>query len=185
MREIPLLFILLSVATVGYAARGNLYEMFNDYSEIKVFLKDVIDETGDPRVETEVFREVFEDVITSRINIKFMPVDSREDADVIINTRIKDYSFTKRALPIRAAPLFINAVTLVADTAEPKSAAKLVVDYEIRRSEDNKALFSYKNLTTEARKPQQDMKEEMGFIYAAKENINRFIFRAFYKRGKR
>lgn len=185
MKKILLFLILIFFTTSLYASRDNLYEMFKDYPEIKVFLKDVIDETENPDVKTDVFRDVFEDVIKRRINIKFIPVVKEEDADVIVNSTIKEYTYTKDPLPIRAVPLVMMPFVAIADIVEPKSAAKLVVDYEIRRPEDNKTIFSYKKLTTEARKPQEDMKGEMGYIYGLRENINRFIFRAFYKRGRK
>lgn len=185
MKKIVLIFILIFLAAKLYASPDNLYEAFKDYYEIKVFLKDVINETEDSNVKTDVFKKVFKDVLTERVNINFIPVDNEKDADVIVISRIKDYVFTERALPMRAAPFFIIAVTIIADTAEPKSAAKLIVDYEIRRPEDNKAIFSYKNLTTEARQIRENMKGEMGYIHALRENINRFIFRAFYERKSR
>jgi len=185
MKKILPLFILLFFATTLYAGRDNLYERFKDYYEIKVFLKDVIDETKNPDVKTDVFRDVFTDALMERINIKFIPVDNENDADVIVRARIKEYVFTEEPLPVRAAPVFINAISIIADTAEPKSAGRLAVDYEIQGPRDDKILFSYKKLTTEARKPRPDMKGEMGYIHALRENINRFIFRAFYKQKKR
>lgn len=191
MKKIALILIPLFLVVVIYlfltsglhASRDNLYKIFNIYPEIKVYLGGVIDETGHPDVKVDLFRNVFKDVLRKRVNIEFIPVETESEADVIINCRIRDYVFQKKAPPYRPGPLFISAIAVVADTAEPKSAAKLVVDYEVRRPEDDKVIYSYKKLTTEERQPQALMEGEMGYIAGLKENMNRFIFRAFYKRG--
>ncbi len=187
MKKILLLFILVSFTTSlhAYTSRGNLYGMFEDYYEIKVFLKDVINETENPDVKTDVFRDIFEGVIKNRVNIKFIPVGNEEDADVIVNSRIEEYTFTKDPLPIRAVPILMMPFVAAADIAEPKSSSKLVVDYEVIRPKDKKIIFSYKKLATDTRKPQEEMGEEIAYTYALRENISRFIFKAFYKRGKR
>ncbi len=185
MKKILLLFVLVSLATSLYASQNNLYEMFEDYYEIKIFLKDVINETENPDAKTNVFRDVFKDVVNKRINIKFIPVDREENADVIVNSKIKDYIFTEDPFPLRAVPIVMMPFVAMADTAEPKSSGKLVVDYEVRRPKDNKILFSYKHLATDKRKPKEKMTEDVAYTCALWENINRFIFKAFYKRGKR
>lgn len=185
MKKILLLFILISVTTSLHASRGNLYEMCEDYNEIKVFLKDVINETGNLDAKTDVFRDVFEDVIRKRVNIKFIAVNNEESADVIVNSTIKEHTYMKDPLPIRAVPLVMMPFVAMADTAEPKSLGKLVVDYEVIRPKDRKVIFSYKNVATDTRKPQEEMTEDIAYTHALRENINRFIFRAFYKQGNR
>lgn len=183
MKRIALAFILLFVATNLYAGRDNLYEMFEDYYEIKVFLRDIINESGNSDATNEGFRSAFKDVAKNRINIKFIPVDNEADADVIVNSKIREYVFTENPAPIRAVPFIMMPMVTAADIAEPKSAAKLVVDYEVRRPKDGKIIFVYKKLATDTRKPQEKMKKESGYNYALTENINKFMFRAFYKRG--
>ena len=185
MKKILLFIILILFATTLYAARHNIYEMLKGPREIEIFLRDITDKTGDPDVKTDVFRDVFEDVIRKRIKIKFIPVVNEEDADIIVNVKIKEYVYTENPLPIRAVPIIMIPFVAAADIAEPKSSGKLVVDYEVIRTKDNKVLFSYKNLATDTRKPKEKMTEKVAYTYALKENINRFIYRAFYKREKR
>ncbi len=170
------LFIPICLSTTLYAKDNNLYEMFKDYPRIKVFLKEVIDQTGNPEVEIDIFKRVFGETIENRINITFIYVNDEKDADVVVTAKIKTYTFTEKALPS-----FTSIWAFTADTTAPKSSAKIVVDYEIISPTDGKTLLSYKNFTTDARKPIEQMKGEMGYSSAVDKNVNRFIYRAFYK----
>lgn len=175
-----LFFILICLTTALYAYGNNLYEIFRDYQKIKVFLKEVIDQTGNPQVRIDVFKSVFGETIENRKNIAFIYVNDKKDADVIVTAKIKNYVFTERALPS-----FMSVWAFAADTTAPKSSAKIAVDYEIISPADNRVLLSYKNFTTDARKPIEQMKGEMGYSNSVAKNVNRFIYRAFYKqRGK-
>lgn len=71
-----------------------------------------------------------------------------------------------------------------ADIAEPKSSGKIVADYEVINTKNNKVIFSYKYLATDTRKPKETLTEDIAYTSALKENINRFIYRAFYKRAR-
>ncbi len=183
MKKILIILLLVFVATGLYAGQKNLYEMFEDYYEIKVFLKSVVTESESPDAKIDVFKDVFKKTLEERINIEFVSVDSEESADVVINCTIKEYVYTKDPFPIRAVPILMMPFVAAADTAEPKSSGKLVVSYEVKRPKDNKTLFSYKNLATDTRKPQEQMTQDAAYAHALVENINRFIFKAFYKRG--
>ncbi len=177
MRKIiSLFFILICLTTTVYAYSNNLYEMFRDYQKIKVFLKEVIDQTGNPQVKTDIFKKVFRETIENRINITFIYVNDKKNADVIMTAKIKSYVFTEKALPS-----FMSVWAFTADTTAPKSSAKIVVDYEIISPTDGRALLSYKNFTTNTRKPREQMKGEMGYTNSVAKNVNRFIYRAFYK----
>ena len=181
MRKIiSLFFILICLTTTLYAYSNNLYERFRNYQKIKVFLKEVIDQTGNPEVEIDIFKNVFEETIENRINITFIYVNDEKNADVVVTAKIKTYVFTEKALPS-----FTSIWAFTADTTAPKSSAKIVVDYEIISPTDGRVLLSYKNFTTDARKPIEQMRGEMGYSSSVGKNANRFIYRAFYKqRGK-
>ena len=111
----------------------------------------------------------------------FAPVYNAKDADVIVTAEIKEYVFTEKALPT----VFGGMWGVVADTATPKSLAKLVVDYKVINAKNDKLLLEYKYFATEEKRPREDMKGAQAFIHAANKNINRFIYRAFhYQRRK-
>ena len=173
MKKISLVLFMLCFAMTAYAAEKNLHEMFEDYPHIKLYLKDVTNEAKDPHVKVNVFRDVARDALKERVNIKFVPVDSLDEADVVVTAKIKQYVFTEKALPS-----IFGAAALAADTATPKSSAKLTVDYELT-SPTGKVLMKHKDFTTEARLPVQEMRGEKAFKHAVDKNVNRFLYRSF------
>ena len=124
--DILLFLVLVLFATTSHAARGNLYEKIEDYYEIKVFLKDVVDDSGNANVD--VFRDIFKGVLKDRKQITFIPVNDAASADVVVNIRIEEYTFTEDPIPVRAVPIIMMPMVAAADIAEPKSSAKLVVE---------------------------------------------------------
>ena len=176
MRKILLALVFLFVATGVSADNENLYYMFEDKPHIKVYLKEATSEVNDPAVSINEFKRIFDDVHRNRVNIKFMPVDSPDKADVIVTAKIVSYSMTERALP----SLF-GAAALVADTTSPKSSATLSVNYTIIDAETGKVLSEFDNFKTDARRRVRNMKGAKAFEFAAEKNISRFIYRAFHK----
>ena len=172
--QIILMFSLFIFAAP--ARNGSLYERFKDSGEIKVFLKSVKDETGDPDVNIGTFKNNFRDVLKKRINMKFISTDSENEADVTVESVIKRYDFTRNA-----QPSYFSVYAFVADKTAPKSAAKLLVDYNVIDSKSGVSLKIFMNFTTDTRRPREYMNKDNSFSYASVDNINRFIYRAFYK----
>ena len=176
MKKTFMFFILICCAINTYAMEDNLYEKFKDHREIKIYLEDVINEAKDPAVLADVFRKIFRETIEKRKGIRFVYSDDVKNADVAVTIRIKNYVFTANAMP-----MMFSSATLVADSLSPKSSGKLVVDYEVRGASDGKQLLSYKGFATDERRPKEDMKQDAGFINSVSKNVNRFIYKAFYK----
>ena len=124
MKKAILIFLAVCFAVSSYARERNLYEKFKNKPHIKVYLKEVTSEAENPNAKISEFKRIFTDTHRKRINIKFVPVDSADKADVIATVKIKSYVFTEKALPS-----IFGVAALAADTLAPKSSAKLVVDY--------------------------------------------------------
>jgi hypothetical protein len=180
MKKLVLVLVLAFLATTVYAKENNLYEIFKKCSPIKVFLKEVANEAANPVVNTELFAAGFKDTLRERKELSFLPVDNEAEADVTILATIKDFGFTEEALPLVISPLLIAA-----DVINPKSSARLVVDYEIVDPKDGKVLADYKNFLTYARRPREGMTEEIAYKYAIGENARRLILRTFYEPVKK
>ena len=176
MKRVTLLILLISFILVPRAHGANLYTKFKDAPAIKIYLKRVTNEVNDPRVKTSAFKDVFKDVLSKRLNINFESAGNPTDADCVINATIKKYSFKKRAMPIPVSPWAI-----IADATAMKSSAKLVVDYLISDPATGDILAKFKGFTISERRPIKDMAGDEGFKHAAFKNINRLIYRAFYK----
>ncbi len=175
MKKIFLVFLVLCFAAVSYAGERNVYEMFKEKPHIKVYLKEVTSETENPDIKISEFKRIFDDVHRKRIGIKFVPVESGDEADVIVTANIERYVFTKKV-----APSLFGVAALVADTLAPKSSAKLVVDYKVTDPMTGKLITEFKDFTTDARRPVKNMEEgSKAFEFAAMKNINRFIYKTF------
>jgi len=179
MKKIFLLFILLVLmcGTVAYA--GNLYAKFKDYDKIRVFLKDIRNESGDKRVDIDGFRRVFKEVLEGRKNVSFVSVNNKSDADVIMTVNVKGYMFKEKVLP-----RFFSAYSLAADATAPKNLAKIIVDYTINDSSGNE-LTSFNNFTTEERLPRKKSNGDEAYLAVVRKNVNRLLFRTFYEQRSR
>ena len=181
MKKTLIVFLALCFAVSCYAGERSLYEKFKNKPHIKVCLKEVTNEVEDPNVKVNEFKSIFADTHRKRIDIKFVPVDSADKADVIVTAKIKSYVFTEKALPS-----IFGVATLAADTLAPKSSAKLVVDYTLTDGKTGKVLTEYGNFTTETRRPVETMKEgDKAFRFAATENVSRFIYKTFRKQKEK
>lgn len=176
MKKLVLVIVSVFLAANVYAAENNLYEMFKEYSPIKVFLKETANEAANPVVNPELFTEGFKDTLKERKEITFLPVESESEADVVIIATIKEFVFSKEAMPLVISPLLIAA-----DVVNPKSSARFVIDYEIIDPKNSRVLGEYNNFLTYSRRPRKDMTEEAAYKYAVGENARRFILRAFYE----
>ena len=179
-RKLFLLALLFSFVLAPCGEAQNLYSKFKDTPVIKVCLKEVKSEAEGAYVKASVFRDIFEEVLPKRINISFKAVQNPAEAHVVMTATIKKYSFRKRVMPT-----FYNAWAIVADITAMKSGGKLVVDYRILDPADGSLLAEFRNFVTNERRPIDDMTGDKAFKHAAAKNINRFLYRAFYKQRKR
>jgi len=175
MKKGLLVFLILCFSVASYADGRNVYEMFKDKPHIKVYLKEVTSDTENPYVKISEFERIFDDVHRKRIQIKFVPVESADEADVVATVKIRDYVFKERAMPS-----MFGIATVAAETLAMKSSAKLTVDYALTNPKTGKLITEFKNFTTEERRPVKTMADgDDAFKFAAAKNINTFIFKTF------
>ena len=173
-----MVFALVSMFLVvnAYAADNNLYERFEDYNEIKIYIHEVRNEAANPVVDEKLFASGFKEAFHSRKTLRFKVVDNKSEADVVIKAGIREYVFTEEAFPLAISPLFVAA-----DLINPKSSARLVVDYEIVDAKTGKVLTVFKNFTTYSRRLRAKITEGEYYKETIRENARRFILAAFYK----
>ena len=159
----------------GYCmAVDNLYHRFSEKSEIKVYLKDVKNESDAKEVDIKIFKKIFKEELGQRIAMNFVSVETQDEADVAVSATIEKYAFTEKALPN-----FLSLYALAADSTAPKSQADLVVSYVVRDARSDRIIAKKNNFTIAERRPIDDMKGENAFKFACEKSINRFIFRMF------
>lgn len=176
MKKAILFFAAVLLTANVYAADDSLYKTFKDYNEIKVYIHEVKNEADNPAADEKLFASGFKEALKSRKTVRFVVVDNEANADVIVRPLIKEFVFTKEAMPLAISPLLVAA-----DLINPKSSARLVVDYEVIDAKDGRILSVYKNLTTYARRVREGSAEDTSYDKAVRENAHRFILKAFYK----
>ncbi|MFH1790803.1 MAG: hypothetical protein ABH885_02325 [Candidatus Omnitrophota bacterium] len=154
----------------------NLYKAFKHYPTVKIYLGDVVNNSGSDNVSVDEFRRVFQEVVKGRINMNFAIVSNPKDADVVITADIKRYSYQKRALPS-----FTSGYAFVADVTAPKSNTKLVVDYTLTNPNTGEVLMALKNFTTVDRQRQKEGTVKSVYLAAVTRSVSRMMFRAFYE----
>ncbi|MDD5438865.1 MAG: hypothetical protein PHS37_01605 [Candidatus Omnitrophica bacterium] len=169
-----MIFVFFAACNV-YAAT-NLYEKYAKNKAVKIFLNNVVNDTGKPDASVDVFKKAFKDELAGRMSVKLESAASQADADVVVDAKIKSFEFKSRVLP-----RFTGAETLAADMTAPKSYAKLIVEYTVTSVKTGKELLKYPNFTTEELRPVAHMEGEKGYMWGISLNIKRFVYRAFCK----
>lgn len=163
-------------ATASSARENNLYTREAKDGLVSIYLKNVTNSSGLNEINTDEFKSLFQDVLNDRINITFISAKSEKEADVVVDADIKNYVFSPNVLPN-----VMSVYGFVADSTAPKSAAKIVVDYQVIDPATGDIIYTMDNLTTEERRPVDDMVGSAAVEYAIKGNINRFLFKTFYQ----
>lgn len=177
--EIKTIALIIVLSLIIFTAQAeNLHEDFKGYSQIKVFLNEVSNDSGSADIKPEMFRAVFKKVLANRKKIKFVCVNKEDDADVIVNAVIKRYDFKEKAFP-----RFYNVYTLIPDLIAPKGLAVMAVDYRVNKVSSLKIPLFFNNFKTDFRIRDDKFTKEMNVYNAMWENINRFIYRTFYKQN--
>jgi len=68
--------------------KKNLYSMMSDAKEVKVYVAEVIDSSGQAADIRVSLRKSIEDALATRMTINFVPVSSENNADVVITCDI-------------------------------------------------------------------------------------------------
>jgi len=180
MRKMCLCVMLLCFFCAIIADAGNLYGTFGKAKEIRVFLETAEDISGNKDVVVDEYKKIFTEVLEGRINMKFVTVDSKDKADVVVSAQIKKYLYKEKVMP-----RMFSAYSLTADMTAPKSMAKITVAYKVMDPSTGKVLWKDKNFVTEERLPRAKIDEKIAYAGVVRKNVNRFVYRAFYKQNKK
>ncbi|MBD3296089.1 MAG: hypothetical protein GF392_01820 [Candidatus Omnitrophica bacterium] len=84
-----ILACLMMISRVGYAVAGkNLYHALEDVDEVKVYVAEVRDASGNAGDMTEDIRAQLMNALKTRMTINFVIQKDREDADLIIECEV-------------------------------------------------------------------------------------------------
>ncbi|MCK9603752.1 MAG: hypothetical protein M0R66_05270 [Candidatus Omnitrophica bacterium] len=113
--------------------------LFKDKSPIKVYIKEVINASGEDQISPEFFKESLQQSLLDRKLVKFEIADDPDGSDIQASVIIKKYRYLKRG-PVKPIP----GVSIVLDVAASLTAnyVEMSVEYTVTDTKTNEILWS-------------------------------------------
>lgn len=175
--------ILCAVMIVIFAAPlfgedGGLSRLASGKQPIKVFIKDVSDESGDETIKEEEFRNVLEKSLLDRKSVDFDIVKNIEQCDVYICAILKKYQYLERG-PLKITPS-IQGMLLDAAASATENYAEMEAEFLVAEAKTNRQLWKDKISSYE--KKVMTQAESVPIIYD--KVARRFLWQSFGKPAK-
>lgn len=124
-------------ATAAMAEKANPTPYLKGDKVVKVYVKDIVNESGDNRVSAEAFKKVFEQSLLNRKSIKYEITKSPEDSEVQISGVIKKYQYAEKD-PVKISP---SAASIALDAVTTENYVEMTVDFTITDTAKNKVIW--------------------------------------------
>ncbi|MFH1996571.1 MAG: hypothetical protein ABIJ27_06185 [Candidatus Omnitrophota bacterium] len=100
MKIITVLTMIAAAAAVlipggAYAGRENIVDYLDKKGAIKVYVKDLVNASDSNEINTAALKRSFEEALAARKSHTFTIVQSRKDADIMIDVEVTEYVWTK------------------------------------------------------------------------------------------
>jgi len=164
------------LAATGISHADNLFPQFGG-KIVKVFVANVKDSTKDHEVNSQTLRNELEKALTDRKSIHFQVVPTTEEAQIVIDTDIKEFMWTDHD-PI---DMLIGVVGIATDAVYVEDYARLQADVTITDKHSQRPLWKERVLATVTKKPMSKV-ESLPII--TKNFVEEFIKNCFSKRRK-
>ena len=120
MKRFALLAVIVSILicqSMAMAEEGQLWRLAGKKGSIKTYVKEVVNQTGNSRVNAEDLKNTIETMLVNRKSTKFEIAKSPGESDVEISIVIKKYNYMEKG-PFNASP---GIETTLLDAAETMS----------------------------------------------------------------
>ena len=167
-------FVYMCAARAEEAAIGGLFkDKAKNGVPVKVFIKDVINQSGQSQVEPEAFKKVFEQSLLKRKSIKFQVVNSAAESDVQVSAAIKTYRYMDRG-PLKLSPS-LSTIALDAIASATENYVDMGVEYTVIDTVTGKLLWH--DIVSNYIKKKMTPEESRPLIYDAV--TREFIWKCF------
>lgn len=138
MRIFAVMFAAVLVGqSCAFAEGGDLSYLTKQKKEIKVFLKDFTNESGQSQVSIEDFKKAMEAALLNRKSVIFAIVKTPAESDVQVSAVIKKFQYLKED-PIRPSP---SAATLILDAATTENFVEMAADFMVVDTKNGKVAW--------------------------------------------
>lgn len=185
MKRMVVLLCLLSFAgsSMGFAADEPIGWLFKkkieDKVPVKVYIKEVVNQSGQNQVMPEVFKTELVNSLHERRSIKFEVVNTPDESDIQIAALIKSYRYMDRG-PFKLSP-GVDTMILDAAATMTENYVDMAVEYTVADTKSGKELW--KGNINEYIKQKMTAEESTPLIYDVVART--FIWKCFGKANLR
>lgn len=183
MKKSVLLLCLMFFAGVsmGLAQEETIGSLFKDRGQnpVKFYIKEVINQSGQSQIATEIFKKELEASFHERRSLKFKAVNSPAESDIQISAVIKSYQYLDKG-PLKPS-IGVGTMLLDAAATMTENYVEMAVECTVIDTKSDKTLWS--KTISEYIKKKMTPEESIPLIYDA---ITRaFVWRCFGKANLR
>ena len=185
MKKLVFLFCLFFFTgfSLGLAEEGTIGSLFNNRIShnipVKVYIKEVINQTGQSQVMPEDFKKELKQSLHQRRSIKFEVVNSQAESDIQMSAVIKSYQYLEKGR-FKPSP-GIGTMLLDAAATMSQNYVEMAVEYTVIDAKSGKILWH--NMISEYIKKKMTLEESVPLIYDAVTRA--FVWKCFGKANLR
>lgn len=128
-------FVWMSLA---FAQGEPIGSLFKGKQPIKVYIKEVLNESGQDQVTPELFKKTLQESLLNRKLLKFEITDNPAESDIQVAVLIKKYRYAERGTvkPIPGISMIFDAAA-----AMTENYAEMSAEYTVTDTESNNVLW--------------------------------------------
>lgn len=165
-------FALSGALAAGAGYGDGIQSLAMNKQPIKVFIKDVSNESGQAQVVADDFMKELEKAFANRKSVSFAIAKTIQDSDVAVMAVIKSYQYLKND-PVKPSLSFIMAL----DAATSENFAEMAADFTVTDSKNGSVLWQ-ENVTSYVKR-MMSPEESMPLVYD--KLARHFVSKAFGK----
>jgi hypothetical protein len=133
-------FVICSIASYqAFAEDGTIGHLFKDKPAVKVYVKDVSNESGSTNITAEAFKSILEESLANRKAMTFRIVSDPAESDIRISAVIKKFQYLKKG-PFKPS-IGIQTTLLDAAATMTENYAEMAVGFIVTDTKNDKVLW--------------------------------------------
>jgi len=140
--RILIIFFSIGVLLIGTEGEcrklGSLYSMLSGLDEVKVYISEMTNSSGNKEVDTAALRTLLSKALDSRKSINFKTVGEKKNADIVIDTVIKEFIWTEDD-PI---DMITGAAAVAIDALKQENYGRVQAEFTVSNAKTGKVIWS-------------------------------------------
>jgi hypothetical protein len=128
---------LASEETIGWLFKDKI----NDKVPVKVYIKDIVNQTGQGQITSEAFKKELEASLHERRSIRFIVVNNVSESDIQMIANIKDFKYMEKGIFKPTPGIATTLLDAVATMTE--NYVEMTVEYTVIDTKSDKMLWNH------------------------------------------